>query len=220
MFAETLISSEIFPLKKSDSCETASVFMHDWSVAHLPVVENNKVIGYVALSEITDHPKSTKIEKLIRNDRPFIVSSQQHLFELLKIVDESSLTTISVINAENNFIGIISYKELIKDIYRNSSLAQLGGIVTIEMLAKDYSLAELSRIAEYNDIKIINVFINTAVNDNNTILVSLKFNQADLKNVIASLERHGKIVRSIHQAMEIDDSYTNRYDWLIKYLNT
>lgn len=220
MFAETLLSHEMFPLKKTDTCETAIVFMHNWNVAHLPVVENNKVLGYVALDEISGMAKTAKMDKLIRNDKPFIVSLQQHVFELLKMLDESSLSTLAVVNAESNFAGIVSYREVIKDLYRDSSLSQAGGIITLEMFAKDYSLAELSRIVEYNDVKIINVFINTIISDSQQILVTLKFNHTDLKNVIASLERHGKVIRSTHQVLDIADEYSNRYDWLIKYLNT
>ncbi len=220
MFAETLLSHEIFPLKKTDTCETAQVFMHDWEIAHLPVVENNKLLGYVTLEEISNNSKSTKVDKLIKNEKQFFATAHQHIFELLKIFSESSLSTIGVVNAQNSFAGIISYKEIINVIYKNSSLSQIGGIIVLEMLPKDYSLAELSRIVEYNDVKIINVFINTLVNENNSILVTMKFNQTDLKNVATSLERHGKVIRSVHQADKIDDSYANRYDWLIKYLNT
>ncbi|MEI6506952.1 MAG: CBS domain-containing protein [Bacteroidota bacterium] len=220
MFAEILISHEIFPLKKTDTCETASVFMHNWNVSHLPVVENGKVLGYVSLDEIFSAKKSDKMSLFIKNDKQFTSLGYQHLFEVIKIFDETGLTTISVLNNENNFIGIISFKEILKSLFRDSSLSQDGGIITLEMLSKDYSLAEISRIVEYNDIKIINVFIRSASQDENKILVSLKLNQTELKNVVASLERHGKLIRSIQLDQKTDEVSSFRYDWLIKYLNT
>lgn len=220
MFAETLISHEIFPLKKHDTCNSAVVFMHEWGVSELPVVENTKVIGYVSLDEISIKSHKLKVEAFIKNDKQIIASSYQHIFELIKIIDENDLSTISIIDQEDQFLGIVSFREIFKNINRNSSLSQTGGIITLEMLAKDYSLSELSRIVEYNDVNILNVYINAASDGENTILVSLKFNHTDLKNVIASLQRHGKIIRNISQAEITEDSFSNRYDWLIKYLNT
>lgn len=220
MFAETLISAELFPLKRTDTCENAVVFMNDWGVAELPVVDNNKVLGFVAINEIEDHNSSLRVDELLRSEKQFVVSAHMHIFDLLKIFDQTALSTFAVVNNEDSFIGIVSYHDIIKDLYRNSSLSQPGGIITLEMSARDYSLAELSRIVEYNDIKIINVFINTAKGQENNILVSLKFNSTDLKNVISSLERHGKIIRSVHSVSDVGDSFINRYDWLIKYMNT
>jgi predicted transcriptional regulator len=55
MFAEELLSNDIFPLKKTDSCESALVFMSDWKVFHLPVVDNGKLLGYVSYDDIINH---------------------------------------------------------------------------------------------------------------------------------------------------------------------
>ena len=220
MFAETLISHELFPLKKTDTCASAIVFMNDWGVSELPVVENNIVLGYVSLDEISIKKTIEKVGNFIKNDKQCFALSHQHIFELIKIIDENNLSSISIVNSENQFIGIVSYKEIFKNINRHSTLSQSGGIITLEMLAKDYSLSELARIVEYNDVNILNVYINTATDGGNTILVSLKFNHTNLKNVIASLQRHGKIIKSISQADFDEDSSSNRYDWLIKYLNT
>jgi predicted transcriptional regulator len=52
MFAEELISTDIFPLKKTDTCENAILFMHDWKVFHLPVADSGKLLGYVTYDEL------------------------------------------------------------------------------------------------------------------------------------------------------------------------
>jgi len=221
MFAETLISHELFPLKKTDTCGSAIVFMHDWGVSELPVVENNIVLGYVSIDEIGNNSINKKVDLFIKNDKQIFALAQQHIFEVIKIFDESGLSTVSVLDNENHFLGIISFKEVFKNINKHSTLSQAGGIITLEMLAKDYSLSELARIVEYNDVNILNVYINSSSDEGNTILVSLKFNHTELKNVIASLQRHGKIIRSINLAESNEEaSFSNRYDWLIKYLNT
>lgn len=67
MFAEELLSNDIFPLKKTDSCESALVFMSDWKVFHLPVVDNGKLLGYVSYDDINNQSGKTKVEKLFNH---------------------------------------------------------------------------------------------------------------------------------------------------------
>ena len=54
MFASQYISNEIFPLKKCDDAETASMFMDDWKVSELPVVDKLKVMGFNISEKTTD----------------------------------------------------------------------------------------------------------------------------------------------------------------------
>lgn len=220
MTAEDILSPDLFPLKKSDNVDTAMLFMQDWKVSHLPVVESNNVIGYVVISDLTAHAKSTKVDKIMRTDVQHFVSGAQHVVELLRIFGSTGLSTIAVIDQEQHFKGIVSYREIFNNLYQQSSLAQPGGIITLEMPSIDYSLAELTRIAEYNDVKIIAVQIHPLPGELGRIEVSLKFNRTDLKTVVSGLERHGKVIRYIHGASNEGESLINRYDWLIKYLST
>lgn len=219
MFAEELISPDIFPLKKSDTCEAALLFMHDWKVFHLPVVDNGKFLGYVTHEELSDKPRTAKIEKYIQPLTQLYIHKGQHLFDIIKQLSETGYTSMAICDAEANYTGTVSIKE-IAQVYKTSALAQPGGIISIEMNPQDYSLGELARIIEYNDAKILHVFISMSPENKARIIVSLKLNKLELGTVVQTLERYQYTIHSVHQITDQGNDLSNRYDWLIKYLNT
>lgn len=217
MIASEFLSTNIFPLKKNDSVEDAILLMHDWNVTCLPVVDAGVIIGYASLPELT---RLNKKDKLIHHLKQGVIqlgSSQIHLFEILKLFSEHALSTISIVE-QDNFVGIISKAELV-EAYKNSSLLQPGAIIQLQMSSRNYSLSEISRLIESNDVKIIHMYIKSLNDDEGHIEVSLKLNSNDIKNVLTTLERYQYQITGVFNASETDDNMKVRFDNLIKYLN-
>jgi acetoin utilization protein AcuB len=219
MIVSEITSTDIFPLKKIDTCESALVFMQDWKVFHLPVVDNGKLVGYVNSEDLNAVKGNLKIEKYIISNPQLFLLKTQHLFEVVQLVAETHYTCLAVCDIENNYQGAVSLTEL-NQAFNISSLIQPGAIIVLRMNPKDYSLAELSRVIEYNDCKIVNVFVHTDVTDNTKIMVSLKLNKKAISTVLQTLERYQYNIYSIHQFAEQNTDVNDRYDWLIKYLHT
>ncbi len=217
MFAQQLLSNEVFPLKKTDTSEAALHFMQDWNVRNLPVIENGKLLGYVYENSITDDDE--KIETFLSTQEPIRLKPNTHLFEILKIMSDNQLSTIALIDNEENFIGSIVFDELMKHSFANSGLSQKGGIIVLEINARNYSLAEIARISEVNGLKIIHSQIESLSDTDNTVLVSLKFNSFDLQYTLATFKRFNYIIYYSTYS-EIDESQENRINWLLKYINT
>lgn len=217
MFAQQLLSNEVFPLKKSDTSEAALHFMQDWNVRNLPIIENGKLLGYVDENALTDDDK--KIEAFLSSQEPIRLKPDTHLFDILKIMHDNALSTIALVDNDENYIGCIVFDELMKLSFTNSGLSQTGGIIVLEMNARNYSLAEIARISEVNGLKILQSQIESLSDADNTILVSLKFNSFDLQYTLATFKRFNyKIYFSTYS--EIDESQENRINWLLKYINT
>jgi hypothetical protein len=217
MFAQQLLSNEVFPLKKSDTSEAALHFMQDWNVRNLPVIENGKLLGYVDENSLSDDDK--KIETFLSTQEPIRIKPETHLFEILKIMSDNLLSTVALVDNEENYIGCIVFDELMKHSFANSGLSQTGGIIVLEMNARNYSLAEIARISEVNGLKILHSQIESLSDNNNTILVSLKFNSFDLQYTLATFKRFNYIIYYSTYS-EIDESQENRINWLLKYINT
>lgn len=218
MLAFQLISNEVFPLKKTDTCAAALIFMNDWQINHLPVVDNGKVIGFVSEKTLPDDEKK-KINDQINTSECF-VNEHMHLFDVLKKLHTFLLTSIAVVDDENVFRGIILTRELATIIYNNSSLKQDGGIVVLEIKSHNYSLAEIARISEVNNAKIIYVHVEQVENNNQLVHVSLKYNVSDLKSIIATFERFNYTIVYATQTEDESHNFKSRYNWLLKYLNT
>ena len=217
MFAQQLLSNEVFPLKKSDTSEAALHFMQDWNVRNLPVIENGKLLGYVDENSLSDDDK--KIETFLSTQEPIRIKPETHLFEILKIMSDNLLSTVALVDNEENYIGCIVFDELMKHSFANSGLSQTGGIIVLEMNARNYSLAEIARISDVNGLKILHSQIESLSDNNNTILVSLKFNSFDLQYTLATFKRFNYIIYYSTYS-EIDESQENRINWLLKYINT
>ncbi len=219
MLVSTLISNDIFPLKKTDTCEGALVFMQDWKVSHLPVVFDGKLLGYVSSGSLADRKAGEKIETLIAPLVDLKLVKTQHLFEVIALMAESGYSCLAVCDENQTYIGSVSVNEII-NFLAGSSLAQPGAIIILKMNPHDYSLAELSRIIEYNDCKILNVFVHADPQSASHILVTLKLNKQTVSTVIQTLERYQYQIFSVHQLEITDANLDNRYNWLLKYLNT
>ncbi len=220
MFAIQFISNETFPLKKSDSAESALLFMNDWKVNELPVVEGGKVLGFVRESLLLDK-EDKKVEFFMDiNAEIYCISEHMHVFEIINRMQQYQLNSLAVMSADKVFLGIICAKDISAKTYENSSLTQLGSILVLEVPAIHYSLAEISRICESNDAKIIHLMIESLKDENNTLHVSLKLNKEYLNFVMASLERYGYKIIFTNSPFDPNQSFDDRYNWLIKYLNS
>src|SRR5687767_13323539 len=96
MTVAELISTDIFPLKKTDTCEMAQVFMHDWRTFNLPVVDSGKLMGYVTFEKMVEAKPKDKVEKYIEPLTQFFTLKSNHFFEVIRHFAETRYTCIAV----------------------------------------------------------------------------------------------------------------------------
>ena len=219
MKAVDLISKNIPSLKTSDTGATALRLMSEYHVRHLPIVNENQLLGLISESDILN---LQGIEEAIGSlslsfMRPFI-KDHEHFFEIMKVAAEFQLTTIPVIDNEENYIGSITRDDLLRYLAIETDMLEPGGIIVIEVNVKDYTLAEVARIIEQHDAKILSSFSKTH-EDSNKMELTIKINQTDLQPIIASLTRYNYLVKETFTEPEYFDNLKERYDSLMNYLN-
>lgn len=220
MFAIQFISNEVFPLKKSDSVESAMMFMEDWKISELPVVEGGMVLGYVNQKMLRAEP-TDKVELCLNlQTQPYLINEHTHVFDIWLRMHQYQFDSLAVVNGDNQFVGLITLKDIALQSFVHSTLLQEGSTLVIEVQAIQYSLAEISRICESNDAKIIHLMIEPKKDEANTLFVSLKMNKVYLNHVISSLERFGYRILHTNSPIDPNHSLDDRYTWLVKYLNT
>jgi len=219
MLAKEFLSSKLFPLKPSDSVQVAMEILNESNVAFLPVVENGKHIGYLSSSELLDvKPKSKKIEALIKHSLTARIMENQHIFEVIRVFANIPSTVLSVVNAEDEFIGMISAKELIHQMAKFSGFLEPGSIISLEVGVRDYSLSEIARIVEYNNAKILSLHLESR-EEERKLLVHLKLNTSDLKSLVATFQRYSYQVVASYFNEEENSSLKSRYDLLMRFLD-
>jgi len=94
-----------------------------------------------------------------------------------------------------------------------------GGIVVLEMNGYDYSLAQIARIVEDNDAKILSSHLKSIAHSVN-VEVILKINRVDLTSIMQSFQRYGYTIKaSFHSYDRNEDVLRNNYDQFMMYLN-
>lgn len=221
MVAKDLISEVIPSLKTSDLGQTALNWMEIFRVSHLPIVNNQDFLGLISDADIYD---MNKPEEPIGNHtltlfKPY-VDGEQHIFEVIGLASRLKLSIVPVLDSNNHFKGVITISDLIKHIAGLSSMDQPGGIIVLELIDRDYSLSQIAQIIEGNNVKVLSMYI-TSPPESTKLEVTLKVNTSDLASVIRTFERYNYEVKTwVSNNDSMDRFYSERFDILMKYLNT
>ena len=218
MIARELISETVSPLRTSDLGEEAITMMNIFHVKHLPIVNNEQLLGVISEDEILSHDLNEAIGSYHLSMRRPYANMEDHMFEVMATMGENNLTVIPVVNDEGNYKGLITQDDIIQFYANSFSFTERGSILVLKTSKRDYSLAEISRIIEMENAAILSTFL-TQSPDSEEILVTLKLNVKEIQRIIATLERYEYTIKATFSEMEYMDSLKERYDALMHFLN-
>jgi CBS domain-containing protein len=219
MIARNLITDGIMPLKTSDTGKDALSWMEEYKVSHLPIVNNQEFLGLISELDIYN---LNNFDEPLGNHKlslksPYVFDSQ-HIYDVLKLVNEQDLSLVPVLNDKGNYQGCINLQNLVKYFARALSVDNPGGIIVLEMTYNNYSLTELAKIVEENDAKILSTFIVN--HENSTRLdVFLKLNTVEISSILKTFERFDYFVKASFGEEDNLDDLKERYNSLMNYLN-
>ena len=193
--------------------------MEENNLTQLPLVLEDKYLSLVQEADVLD---LTNTDILLDTsdflDYKPAVFAGGHPFEALRVVHQENLSIVPVIDKENNYLGAITRDDLLKYIAENSGLDTPGGILVLEIEPRNYSLHEIARICESEDVIIISTQLFTN-RESGKIEVTLKTNRTDLQGVVQSFERHNYIVKEVFGEQSMHDDMLDRYKTLMNYIN-
>lgn len=219
MLAIEVITDEIPSLKISDTGDKAISWMEEFKVYELPIVNHNKYIGLISENDLIDfnNPSLQLSEITIPLDRPFVYG-HDHIYTVITTMSEHRLSVVAVLDDNDNYLGMISQKDLIKNISSISAFNEPGGIIELEMNINDYSLVEIANIIEGNGGKILSSYIKSKP-DSTKIKVTLKTNKDDLSAILQTFYRYEYTIIASFDKSGSEDDLKQRYDAFIHYLN-
>lgn len=219
MIAAELISDIVVPLKTSDTVDTAISMMAEFKVSHLPVVNNN---AYIALVSEDDLLSDVDLDSPVGNIKltlpRLMINDYQHIYDVIRMMSEHSLSLLAVVDAEENYLGAISLESLATNMSKMAAVNQPGSIIVLEMTQNDYSLSEIAQIIESNDAKILSMYI-TAQIDSTIMDVILKINKQDLNAITQTFHRYNYSIKASYGEEEDPEDLRDRFDSLMNYLN-
>src|SRR5690606_23384249 len=151
------------------------------------------------------------------NYRPAVFATG-HPFEALRVAHQQNLSIVPVVDNQNNYLGAITKDNLLKYMTENSGVDNPGGIIVLEMHPHNYSLSEIARICENEDVIITSVQLRP-VQESGKLEITLKANKNDLHGLAASFERHDFTVKQIFGEQSHYEDVMDRYKLLMSYIN-
>ncbi len=219
MTARDLINYLIPPLKVSDKLEKAHRWMEEFRLIQLPVVENGKFLGMVSEDLLLEREPDAELVGDLINDyvQPIIVEDT-HYYDVLKRAYELESKLIAVVDANGEYLGVISIEDVVEAFANSSSVNIPGAILVISMDFRDYSLAEISRLIETEEAKILSSSILTDPEHPSRIRLTIKINREEVNHLTKILESKGYSLVDTYTSTEEENPDLDRYDALMKYL--
>jgi len=220
MIAEELINHMLPPLKLTDEASKAIAWMEEFRCVQLPVVESEKFLGFISEETILEQNDLTKkVSEFDFIGDDCIVSSDSHFYEVLKIAGDHKLQMVAVKTDLEQYAGVITVADIMVSFAQTAAVQMAGSILVLSMDLMDYSLAEIARLVEENNAKIISSTMAEDPLDKGKIKLTIKLNQDDLSRVVATLDRFGYRIIARYQTSHNDEPHKDRLDMLMRYLN-
>jgi len=220
LLAENLISDSLTSVNSHEKGKKALNYMDMYRVSHIPVVDDSKYLGLISDKTIydlnlLDAPINSYLDKL----NIVHVHKQQHIFELAILMYKLKLSVLPVLDTDHYYLGAVTLYDLARRFAKLFSLEETGGVIVLEMDVYNYSLSEISRIVESNNVKILSSFMDRRPGTN-MLDVILKLNQEDLSPVIQAFMRYDYNVKAVYlDQSELKDLYKDRFDQFMKFMN-
>lgn len=218
MVAENLISSAVLPLRTSDTGKIAISIMEDFNVRHLPIVNDKQLLGLISQEDILVHNINEPIGSYELSLSKAFVKTNDHLYEVMRLLAEHQLTVIPVVDEDGNYHGMISLEDVLNCFARMAAFSESGSIVVLEFQRRNYSLAEIARIVESENASILSTFV-TSDPQSNVVEVTIKINRQDIHGILKAFERFGYEVKASFNEGEYLETLQDRYNALMNYLN-
>ena len=219
MQASTLISSSIESIHPVEDGNRALQMMEQFRVNHLAIVKNKYFLGVVSDKEIMNWESTGEhIDEHLNNIAAPHVKHNQHLFDIIEVLEKNNLSIVPVLDEENHYLGIITSRKLMYTIAKSATIQSVGGVIILEMNSHDYSLTEIAGVVESNNTKILSSYIISKPNSTN-IEVTIKLNKQDITAIIKDFERRDYKISASYKEKETDVDFSQRYESLMRFLN-
>jgi CBS domain-containing protein len=220
MIARDLLNPIVPALSVEDDIARASSLMEDLQVSTLPVLEDDIFRGFIREEVLFDD----MYDKATVGAYPLIsenctVYQGQHLYEVLKVTDACEYDMVAVLNQEGDFVGVITADDLMRGFSQSVAVQSGGSILVVTLRQIDYSLAEITRLVEAENVKILGCFIMSNPEDNSLLDLSLKLDKKEVSHIVATLKRFEYKVSQVFQEEKLVSYEKERLDALMKYLS-
>ena len=219
MLIEQLISPIVPTLILTDTGDKALSLMEENNLEQLPLIADDKYVALVRENDLMDWDKQeTALQGAdFLGYRPAVLATG-HPYEAIRLAHQQNLAIVPVVDAENTYIGAVTRSDLLRYITEKSGLDNPGGIIVLEVEPRSYSLYDIARICESEEVLLIStqIFSNKITGK---LEVTLKTNRTNLSAIVSALERRNYKILEVFGDNNDNAGMADRYNLLMNYIN-
>jgi acetoin utilization protein AcuB len=218
MLTREFISPSLPILHLHDKVFNALQMMNDCHVSHLAVDDDGKYVGLVNEEGLMQAPDDTvELKELIEGFPAFFIKENDHFLKALQLAVENRLSVVPVINDNKELLGVVSYREMLKQASEFMNVKDPGGLIVLEMENSNYSFSEISRLVETNDAQITQ--LNTYTDPQTGLMqVTVKVNKTEISDIVATFQRYEYNIKYYFGEEMYENELRSNYDNLMNYL--
>ncbi|MGC4035324.1 MAG: CBS domain-containing protein [Chitinophagaceae bacterium] len=213
------LHSQILPhLRLQDKVYQALQLMNESHVSHLPVIDGEKFVGLVSEDDLLQvDDENIELSSVQQSFSINSVKEDEHFLKAVQLAVENGYSVVPVINEDGELAGTITYADLLKQASNFMNINEPGGLLVLEMEAKDYSFNAISRIIESNDAQIKQ--LNTTTDQQTGLIeVTIKVNKPEISDIVATFQRYEYNVKYYFGEELYENELRSNYDNLMNYL--
>lgn len=212
------ISNDVKALNLNSTIAQAKEMFNNLTFSHLPIIEENRLIGSILESDVrTIDKNSKKIEDYKYLLNHFYIEENDNWMAVLKTFSANETNVLPILSKNKEYIGYYELTDVLHYFNDSPLLNSDGVFIIIEKNVRDYSFSEISQIVESNDAKLIGIFIAGYKND--LVRITLKITTKEINEIIQSFRRYGYNLLTKHKEDLLLEELKNRSRYLQKYLN-
>jgi acetoin utilization protein AcuB len=218
MLIHELLTQSIPFLRPQDKVHLALELMNEHHVSHLPVVEAEKYLGMVSEDDLLQAENDNDpVSFMEQSYSGYSVKAADHFLKAVQIAAENGLSLVPVVNDQNEYLGIVSYNDLLRHASEFMSLREPGGLIVLELSSNQYSFNEISKLVETNDAQITQ--LNTSNDaESGMMLVTIRINKPEISDIVATFQRYEYNVKYFFGEEIYENDLKSNYDNLMNYL--
>lgn len=187
--------TEVITASPEDTVEDAIQLMRRFSIRHLPVVENDKLVGLVTESNLRAYLSSEKLrlplkEVMILN--PITVDPETTIDEAARIIYKYKIGGLPVVK-NGKLVGIITTTDILEAFIELMGLLKSSS--RLDVIPKEDNLNDVLEIIKKGGGKIISIGMDMNLNGEKVYLIRLE--KIALDKIASDLEASGHKVISL-----------------------
>ncbi len=220
MFLENIVDNTIPTISPEISIIALKELFTQSGFLQLPVVTANQYLGMLDaknLHFIEHEAESVIAATWYERSKPFIYA-HAHPYDAQKILDLYQYDILPVLNTDDEYRGCIVSKKLQQFFAQLLNTDSEGSIIVLALALRDYSLSEIARICENEQVQLLSVGtrFNTQLQK---LEICLKTNTQELSALLQAFERYDYEVLEYYGNSKNEEEIQRRYQLLMNYIN-